>query len=82
MHWENILRDAMLQIIQNKFADELKRNGIEAEVTFFRSDMFSILVDQTEQFERAKTIVGAIPTVAFDSEAGDEECGHVAYYRF
>lgn len=72
----------MIAAIQTKFAAEFKRNGIEAEVTFCRADMFSILVDQVEQFERAKAIVAAIPTVAFDSEDRDAELGNVAFYRF
>ncbi len=72
----------MMKAIQDKFTAELNTHGITAEVTFCRSDMFSILVDDVAQFERAKKIVTAIPAVAFDSESRDVECGNVAFFRF
>lgn len=72
----------MLKNIKNQFAAELKKQGITAEVTFCRTDMFSILVDDAEQFEIAKSIISRVPGVSFDGEDRDDECGNVAFYRF
>lgn len=72
----------MMKMIEAKFAAELQKHGITAEITFCRTDMFSVLVDDAAQFEKAKRILAGIPLAVFDGEDRDEECGHVAYYRF
>jgi hypothetical protein len=71
----------MLNEIQNMMAAKLRKDGIAAEVTFCRDDMFSILVEDAAQFQQAKAIFDQVPTVRFDSEDCDEEIGHIAYYK-
>lgn len=73
---------AMLEKIQAGMEAELKNQGITAEITFCRTDIFSVLVDDGGQFEKAKRILAGLKVAMFDSEDHDEECGHVAYYRF
>lgn len=68
--------------IQEQMERQLRRHGISAEITFFRVDGFSVLVDDSASFERAKAIFAALPSVRFESEDRDDELGHVAYYQF
>lgn len=72
----------MLDELKTMMAAKLRKDGITAEVTFCRSDMFSILVEDAAQFKRVKAIFAAVPSVRFDSEDSDEEIGHIAYYHF
>lgn len=72
----------MLEKIKAGMEAELQKQGIKAEITFCRTDMFSVLVDDATQFEKAKRILAGLAVATFDSEDRDDECGHVAYYRF
>lgn len=72
----------MLQNIQTMMAAKLRKDGINAEVTFCRDDMFSILVEDAAQFEKAKALFAAVASVRFDSEDRDPELGNIAYYYF
>jgi hypothetical protein len=70
------------QKLQNMMASALLANGISAEITFCRANMFSVLVDNAQQFESAKGVLARVANAKFDSEDRDEECGHIAYYTF
>lgn len=70
----------MLTDIQNMMAAKLRKDGIVSEITFIRDNMFSVMVDDFEQFERAKAIFAQVKTVRFDSEDCDPELGCIAYY--
>ncbi|MYM70516.1 hypothetical protein GTP45_27440 [Pseudoduganella sp. FT55W] len=72
----------MLNLIQERMAAALKKDGVTAEITFINAGMFSVLVDGAAAFAKAKAIMAAVPGVRFDSEDQDEECGNVAYYFF
>lgn len=68
--------------IENMMTAKLKKDGITAEVTFCRADMFSILVEDLAQFERVKAIFAQVSSVQFDSEDRDAEVGNIAFYSF
>lgn len=77
----------MSKTTAEQMAAMLKTAGIAAEVTFCevafcRQQMVSILVADAAQLERVKVILARMPSVRFDSEDHDEECGHIAYYFF
>lgn len=72
----------MITDVKNLMAAKLRKDGINAEVTFCRDDMFSVLVEDAAQFKKVKAIFAAVPTVRFDSEETDKEIGHIAYYYF
>lgn len=61
---------------------KLCKDGIDAEITFCRDNMFSVLVEDNAQFDRLKVLFGNIPTAFYDSEDRDPEIGNIAYYRF
>jgi hypothetical protein len=61
---------------------KLRRDGIAAEITFCRDDMFSVLVEDGGQFDRLKMLFGNIPSAVYDSEDRDPEIGNIAFYRF
>jgi hypothetical protein len=71
-----------LKSLEKLMAAKLDLEGITAEVTFCREDMFSILVEDAAQFEKAKALFALVPTARFDSEVQDDEVGHVAYYSY
>lgn len=60
----------------------LQSNGVSAEITFCRANMFSVLVDDQAQFEKAKATMALVSNAKFDSEDMDPECGNIAYYTF
>ena len=68
--------------IENMMTAKLKKDGITAEVTFCRVDMFSILVEDLAQFERVKAIFSQVPSVQYDSQDQDDEVGYIAFYSF
>lgn len=68
--------------IQRNMAAALLANGVSAEITFCRADMFSVLVDDGSQFEKAKDVMARVSNAKLDSEDRDEECGNIAYYTF
>jgi hypothetical protein len=71
-----------LKQIQTQMQAALKKSGVTAEITFCREDMFSVLVDDAEQFAKAKRIIALMESATFDSEDMDPECGNIAYYTF
>lgn len=71
-----------LSQIAQQFGRALQAYGVSAEITFCRTDMFSVLVDDASQLETAKAVISQVHGVAFDSEDRDPECGSVAYFRF
>lgn len=72
----------MLEHVKKMMEAKLAIDGIAAEITFCRSDVFSVLVDDDVQFERLKALLHKIPTATFDSEDRDPEIGNIAYYRY
>lgn len=70
----------MLETIKAQMEQALAADGITAEVTFCRSNMLSVLVDDEAQFERAKRIMSRAATL--ESEDRDPEFGFIAYYLF
>jgi hypothetical protein len=72
----------MIENLQDIMVAKLRKDGISAEVTFCRDDMFSILVEDSAQFVKAKALFAQVGNVRFDSEVRNEEIGNIAYYRF
>lgn len=72
----------MLDAVKKMMEAKLRKDGIAAEITFCRIDMFSILVEDNRQFDRMKVLLGNIPTAFYDSEDRDPEIGNIAFYRF
>jgi hypothetical protein len=68
--------------IENNFQQALLKDGVMAEVTFCRDNMFSVLVDSIEEFIKAKGIISIVSGAIFDGEDCDPECGNIAYYKF
>lgn len=69
--------------IEAQMAAALLREGVEAEVTLCRLDMFSVLTSARRQHDAAKAVFSQVGSVSLDSEdVSDEELGFIAYYRF
>ena len=72
----------MLADVKKMMEAKLSKDGIAAEITFCRSDMFSVLVEDDAQFDRLKVLFGNMPTAFYDSEDRDPEIGNIAFYHF
>jgi len=74
---------AAIKQIESKFAAQLARDGVTAEITFCHANMFSLCVMAADQFAKAKQILAKLGNAKFDSEdCSDPECGFFAYYQF
>lgn len=71
----------MLDSIKFKMEATFANEGIIAEVTFARSDMFSIFCEDATNYAKAKELMAKANQV-FDGESCDDEIGFVAYYTF
>ncbi|WP_321940014.1 hypothetical protein [Paraburkholderia sp. J8-2] len=71
-----------MKAIQAKFEAQLAREGIAAEITFYAADGFSLLVEDSEQYQAAKALLAKVHGITFDSEDFDPEIGSIAYYKF
>jgi hypothetical protein len=72
----------MLDDVKKLMEAKLDKDGIAAEITFCRKDMFSVLVEDGGQFDRLKVLFGNMPSAFYDSEDRDPEIGNIAFYRF
>ena len=70
----------MIKTIANKMEQALKCNGITAEITFCRGNMFSVFCENAADFLKAKNILSM--SAKFDSEDCDPEVGFFGYFAF
>jgi len=69
--------------IEMKMARALLVEGVQAQVTLCRMDLFSVLTLERAAHDKAKAIFATVGGVALDSEDDtDQECGFFLYYRF
>jgi preprotein translocase subunit SecD len=75
-------KSPQMKQIEKQFVDQLKKHGIEAEISFIRDDEIAVEVADKHQFDAAKKILSKVPNLKFNTEDHDPELGFIAWYKF
>lgn len=68
--------------IGQKFADELKKHGIQADISFTGPGELAVEIADKLQFEKAKGILKKVGNMQMTGEDHDPELGFIAWYKF